>query len=96
MQEVSIARNNNAAMIFIAPMQPESIVRVNAPVHLWRRFVAADTWENAHCVVGVPLEEAVNVPGLRLRQTPRYFLSVRDYGMRAYEPRQGRNAATVV
>jgi hypothetical protein len=24
------------------------------------------------------------------------FLSVRGYGLRAYEPRQGRNAATVV
>ena len=28
-----------------------------------------------------------------LRET---FLSVRGYGLRAYEPRQGRNAATVV
>jgi hypothetical protein len=31
--------------------------------------------------------------------TPRFderFLSVRGYGLRAYEPRQGRNAATVV
>ena len=26
----------------------------------------------------------------------RIFLSVRGYGLRTYEPRQGRNAATVV
>jgi len=61
--------------------QDEPFHGVDANRSVLQLVNARDSFTKVHCMMSILLENV---------------LSVRGYGLRAYKPRQGRNAATVV